>query len=185
MYGLLNKALEEMVCDRFGEDTWESIKEKAQVDVDTFLSMEAYPDELTHRLVSAASEVLGLSPSEILQAFGEYWVLYTSQEGYGQMMDMAGDAFMEFLQNLDNLHTRAGLNFPHLKPPLFRCTHIQEDSLRLHYHSTREGFTPMLEGMVKGLGHRFQTQVDITQISDRDEGADHDEFSINVKPSGK
>ena len=185
MYGLVNKAIEDMVCDRFGGDTWETIKEQAEVDIDTFLCLEAYPDDLTHRLVHAASLVLGLSPSEILQAFGEYWVLYTAQKGYGQLMDMAGNAFLEFIQNLNNLHARAGLNFPHLKPPSFHCTHIQENSLCLHYDSTREGFTPMVEGMVKGLGHRFQTEVEITLRSDRKEGADHDEFSINFKPSQK
>lgn len=26
MYGLVNKAIEDMVCSRFGKDTWEEIK---------------------------------------------------------------------------------------------------------------------------------------------------------------
>jgi hypothetical protein len=83
MYGLVNKAIEDMVCDRFGEETWEEIKKKAQLDVDVFISMDGYPDDVTHRLVKAASEILAISSSEILQAFGEYWVLYTAKEGYG------------------------------------------------------------------------------------------------------
>lgn len=181
MYGLVNKAIEDMVCKRFGEDVWETIKQTAEIDIDAFISMEAYPDDVTHRLVRAASVVLEMSPQEILQAFGEYWVLYTATEGYGQMLEMAGDNMLEFLQNLDNLHTRVGLSFPKLIPPSFQCTTVQEESLNLHYHSTRLGLAPMVVGLLKGVGKRFKTEVDVTQTRSREQGAPHDEFSINFK----
>jgi hypothetical protein len=132
--------------------------------------------------VKAASVVLGLSPSEIMQAFGEFWVKYTSEEGYGEMMDMSGDNLPEFLENLDNLHARVGVSFPHLQPPSFECTDMEEDSLKLHYHSSREGLTPMIFGLVKGLGARFETEVEITQTQSRDDGAEHDEFLVKYKP---
>ena len=66
MYGLVNKAIEDMVCSRFDEDSWEAIKRRADVDVDVFIAMDDYPDGVTYRLVGAASEVLGLSPEEVL-----------------------------------------------------------------------------------------------------------------------
>ena len=181
MYGLVNKAIEDMVCSRFGEDTWEEIKQKADLDIDVFISMDAYPDDVTHKLVRAASGVLGLSAEELLKAFGEYWVLYTAKEGYGEMLEMAGDNLPDFLQNLDNLHARVGLSFQHLKPPSFQCTDTHEDSLHLHYQSTRVGLAPMVMGLIKGLGERFKTEINITQISSRDKGAEHDEFSIKYK----
>lgn len=183
MYGLVNKAIQNMVCDRFGEETWEKIKQTAGVEVNSFLSMEGYPDDLTHRLVKAASEVLGLPASEIMQAFGEYWIQYTAQEGYGDMMEMSGDNLPDFLENLDNLHARVGVLFPQLQPPSFDCTEMEEESLNLHYHSTREGLAPMVIGLVKGLGTKFDTEVEITQTGDREEGADHDEFLIKYKPN--
>ncbi|PLZ28738.1 heme NO-binding domain-containing protein [Fischerella thermalis] len=182
MYGLVNKAIEEMVCSRFGKNTWQEIKQKAELEVDVFISMEAYPDDITHRLVKAASVVLGLSAAEIMQAFGEYWVQYTADEGYGELMDMSGDNLPEFLENLDHLHARVGISFPKLMPPSFECTDTEEESLNLHYRSTREGLTPMVIGLVKGLGKRFDTEVDITQTQSRDEGADHDEFLVKYKP---
>jgi hypothetical protein len=183
MYGLVNKAIQDMVCSRFGKKTWEEIKQKAEVDVEVFISMEGYPDDLTHRLVKAASFVLNLSPSEIMQAFGEFWVKYTSEEGYGEMMDMSGDTLPEFLENLDNLHARVGISFPKLQPPSFECSDIEENSLCLHYYSSREGLTPMIVGLVKGLGTRFDTEVDITQTQSRDNGAEHDEFLVKYKPN--
>lgn len=183
MYGLVNKAIQDMVCDRFGEETWKEIKQKAEIAEEVFISMEGYPDDLTHKLVKAASVVLGLSSEEIMQAFGEFWVQYTAQEGYGEMMDMSGDTLPEFLENLDNLHARVGISFPKLTPPSFECSDMKEDSLSLHYRSTREGLTPMIIGLVKGLGTRFDTEVDVTQIHSRDEGNDDDKFLVKYKPN--
>jgi len=181
MYGLVNKAIEEMVCSYYGEDTWQKIKQKAEIEIEAFVSMEGYPDDVTHRLVKAASEVLDLSPSEVMEAFGEYWVQYTAKEGYGEMMDMGGDDLREFLENLDDLHTRVGVIFPKLSPPSFACTNETQDSLILHYHSHRQGLAPMVIGLVEGLGKRFDTEVDVTQTQTRDEGANHDEFSIKYR----
>ncbi|AFY51058.1 heme NO binding protein [Nostoc sp. PCC 7524] len=182
MYGLVNKAIKDMVCSRFGEEIWQEIKQKAEIDVDVFISMEGYPDDITHRLVKAASMVLKLSPSEIMQAFGQFWVKYTSEEGYGEMMDMSGDNLPEFLENLDNLHARVGISFPQLQPPSFECSDMEEDSLTLQYRSSREGLAPMVIGLVKGLGIRFETEVDITQTQSRNDGYEHDEFLVKYKP---
>ncbi len=47
-----------------------AIKEKSGLDVEMFISNEGYPDDITYKLVGAASEVLGLPAEKILQAFG-------------------------------------------------------------------------------------------------------------------
>ena len=184
MYGLVNKALQDLVCSRFGEDTWETIKRTAGVDIDVFVSMEAYPDDVTSKLVAAASQVLSLSAEEVLKAFGEYWVPYTAKVGYGELLNLAGDSLPTFLQNLDSLHTRVGLLFPRLKPPSFWCTDIREDSLRLHYRpglASREGLGPFVIGLIHGLAVKLNTEIEINQTASRNQGADHDEFSIAFK----
>ncbi len=183
MYGLVNKAIADMVRSKFGEATWQEIRQKAAVENDTFLSMEGYPDDVTHRLVKAGSHVLGLTPAQIMQAFGEFWVQFTATEGYGELMDMSGDDLPEFLQNLDNLHARVGISFPQLKPPSFESREENENELTLEYRSEREGLAPMVLGLVKGLGDRFDTEVDVSHTKSREEGADHDEFLIKYKPN--
>jgi hypothetical protein len=184
MYGLVNKAIQDMICKYHGEDTWENIKQKAALeDIDFFIGMEAYPDDITYRLVEAACEVLGIPSDEILKAFGEYWVTYTAEEGYGELLASAGNSLPQFMENLDNLHARVGLSFPQLLPPCFGCEHISEKSVELHYQSTRQGLTPMVIGLVHGLGKRFKTKVDITQIGYREQGAPHDIFSITYDDS--
>ena len=185
MYGLVNKAIANMVKTKFGEETWQEIRQKAAVEESTFLSMEGYPDDVTHRLVKASSDVLGLSPAAVMEAFGEFWVQFTAQEGYGELMDMSGDDLPEFLENLDNMHARVGVSFPKLRPPSFASSELEEDALTLEYRSEREGLAPMVVGLVKGLGDRFETEVEITQTLYREQGADHDEFLIKHKKSSE
>ena len=182
MFGLVNKGLEDMVCNQYGEVTWAEIKSKAEVQIEAFISMDAYPDEITYRLVDATSAVIKMPTTDVLEAFGRYWLLFTAAEGFGSLMAMAGDNFPEFLQNLDNLHARMGLSFPELQPPSFLCSHLETASLKLHYYSERPGLTPMVVGMLKGLGEKFDTDVDIQLTNSEAQGNDYQELSIAHKP---
>jgi len=177
MYGLVNKAVVDLVCSKFGQDTWNKIKQKADVDIDVFVSMDGYPDDVTYRLVAAASEVLKITPEQVLEAFGEYWVLYTAAEGYGPLLTAAGSTLREFLMNLDALHARVALTMPALRPPRFRLVDVDASTMLVEYHSTRQGLAPMVVGLLRGLGIRFKTEIDIAH----ERKAEHDEFTIRVR----
>lgn len=179
MYGLVNKAVVDLVVSKFGQDTWNAIKKKAEVDVDVFVSMDGYPDDITYRLVGAASEVLKIPPEAVLEAFGEYWVLYTAAEGYGPMLDASGKTLREFLENLDALHARVALTMPALKPPRFRLVPVDDKTMLLEYHSTRQGLAPMVVGLLRGLAIRFNTPIEISHKS----GDGHEEFTIRTAQS--
>ncbi len=179
MYGMVNKAMEDMVCAAYGETMWEQIKERAGVDVDVFISNEGYPDELTYKLVGAASELSGRPAGEILEAFGEHWILKTAQEGYGELMDVGGKNLPEFLNNLPDFHSRVSMIFPKLKPPRFKVSGVKEHSLCLHYFTHRAGLVPFVRGLLRGLGKRFSVPIkSISLLNSRDQGADHDTFLV-------
>lgn len=180
MYGLVNRALEELIRKTHGDAAWEKIKERAGVDIEVFVRMDAYPDDITYKLVGAACELLDQSPDSLLRAFGEYWTLYTGAEGYGALLDAAGSTLQETLANLDDLHVRVGLMYPELKPPSFRCTDVTADGLVLHYYSSRAGLAPMVIGLVEGLGKRFGHVLEITPQARRDAGDDHDSFAVRI-----
>lgn len=183
MYGLVNAAIQELVCSQFGADKWEAIKKKAGVDIEVFNRMQPYPEDLTYNLVGAVSEVLGIPPDDVIKAFGEYWVLYTGQVGYGHMFQIAGSSLRDFLYNLDNLHSRIGQNFSQLQPPSFVCEDIDSQTLRLHYYSERAGLCPMVVGLLTGLGKRFNTKVEIEHPDCVRHHADHCEFTVKMTPA--
>ena len=178
MYGMVNKAVEDMVLMHYGEATWEQIKGIAGVDVDVFISNDGYPDEMTYRLVEAAAATLAMPAEQVLEAFGEHWVLVTAQEGYGDLMGAGGRTLVEFLRNLPGFHARVALIFPNLKPPTFQVSNETANSLHLHYFSHRTGLQPFVFGLVHGLAKRFATTVEVSVIADRSVGADHDAFLV-------
>ncbi len=179
MYGMVNKAVQELVVSNFGEDKWLAIKEKAGVEDDIFLSNESYPDKTTYDLVAAASEVLSVPASDVLVLFGEHWVLNTARKGYGSMLEANGKSLPEFLINLPSFHTRVAMIFPNLQPPRFNCTDITDNSLLLHYHSHRPGLTDFVVGLLKGLGKMYDTPADIQITERKADGADHDVFLVS------
>ncbi len=163
MYGLVNKAIEDLIKNKFDDETWETIKQKAQMDIDMFVSMKTYDDAVTYKLVGIVSEVIGLSQEEVLIEFGKYWVNYTAKEGYGDLLDMGGDTFPEFLSNLNTLHVRVGMTYKDLQPPSFNCEEIDEHTLNLKYLSHREGLEPLVVGLLHGLADKFKLETQITQ----------------------
>src|SRR5580658_4025472 len=99
MYGLVNLAIQELVCTTAGEAKWQEIRVRAGVSMEVFSRMSPYDDDVTYRLVSAASEVLKMPADDIIRSFGEFWVLYTGKNGYGEMFTMAGSDMKRFLAN--------------------------------------------------------------------------------------
>jgi hypothetical protein len=179
MYGIVNKAIQELVELNFGEETWKKVHEKSRIKEDYFISNEAYDDDITYQLAGAVSEVTGLSLREVLIAFGEFWVLHTGKEKYGSLMKAGGDSLKEFLVNLPNFHSRVMMFYPKLTPPEFRVNNIAERSLDVHYYSGRQGLQEFVRGLLQGLGKLYETPVTIELIQTRDEGADHEIYNVS------
>jgi hypothetical protein len=185
MHGLVNQGVHDLAMQLGGEQLWADIRAAADVDVENFIGMDNYADELTYRLVRGASSVLGISESEVLQAFGKHWILYTGRRGYGPIFDTMGATLPEFLGNLDAMHARLSLSIPGLRPPSFVCEQSTDQQLRLEYWSDRPGLAPMVLGLLSGLGELFAVTLSVTHTIKQSDGADHDEFMIDHRPVDK
>jgi len=182
MYGLINKAVEGLVRSKFGDDTWHRIRSRAGLPDEPFISMEQYSDKSTYDLVGAASAELGVEAEKILEEFGHYWTVYTAVSGYGELLNSVGKTFPEFVKNLDQLHTRVKLTYNHLVPPSFSVSNETSNSLTLHYYSTRAGLAPLVAGILRGLGDRFNLKVTSTWTRS-ESGKPHDVFDVRWEPA--
>ena len=178
MYGLVNKAIKDLVVQLAGEDKWLEICKDANFPDEEFVAMSPYPDELTYTLVGSASKVLGVDAKTILHKFGEHWILYTASEGYGDLMNLSGQSIAEFLSNMDMLHDRISGLMPGLRPPKFVTKNVTPNSLELEYWSDRKGLVPMLFGLVDGLGRRFGVSTKVEHIHEKQNDSDCHVFSI-------
>jgi hypothetical protein len=117
----------------------------------------------------------------VLEAFGESWVAATAQASYCDLMRLSGRTLPEFLQNLDQMHSRLALTFREMRPPSFTCSDVTPTSLVLHYHSTRVGLLPFVVGLVKGLGTYFKTPARVDVLTSRAAGDASDTLRVTME----
>jgi hypothetical protein len=98
MYGIVNKAIQELVVANFGDEKWEAIRERSGIEEDFFISSEPYDDEITYQLAQAVGEEMNMTLSQVLIVFGEWWVIKTTKERYGGLMESGGSTLKDFLE---------------------------------------------------------------------------------------
>ena len=179
MYGIVNKSIEELVIENFGEEKWELIKVRSGIDVDYFISNEPYDDAITYSLAGAISVEMSIAVDQVLFLFGEWWILKTTNEKYGSLMKAGGSNLKMFLANLPQFHNHIMLLYPKLTPPEFKVSDIEENSIHIHYFSKRVGLKDFVHGLLSGLGKMFQTEVDIILLESRDAGNNHEVFKVS------
>ncbi len=177
MYGIVNRGVEQMLVARFGEELWRQVVDEVDPQWVGFVSMESYPDELTYRLIEAASRRTGTGRAELLEAWGEQWFLPVFEEGFGHLIDMTGESLGEVLSRLDALYARVALLFPQMRAPGFVCKTLGPGLWELLYRSEREGLAPLAKGSLRGLAARLGTRVEVEQVAARPE-AEHDVFRV-------
>lgn len=178
MYGLVNRAIEQLVVSSKGDAAWQRVCARAGVGAEGFVAMCPYDDSMTYALVQAVSEELDLPAAQVLEAFGEYWILFTADEGYGELMASAGADMRSFLANLDDMHGRVEAVFPQMKLPRFRVEPLDDGALRVHYGSERDGLAPMVTGLLRGLARRFGEQRTVRHLIARGPVSPEDVFVV-------
>ena len=182
MYGMINQAVRKLVVENHGEPVWQKICAEAGLTETDFSSMQKYPDEVTYKLVGAASKVLNTPAEQVLEAFGEYWTDFAKQTSFARLLQFGGRTMQEFVSNLDQMHAKIKFSLPDLEPPMFRATDVTPDGFRLHYHSKRPGLAPVVIGMMKGVAKIYGTGIDMKLVRGKADGHDHDEFSVTYVP---
>jgi hypothetical protein len=179
MYGVVNKAIEGLVTEKFGQKTWEEIKAKAGLHIE-FVSKEMYDDAVTYSLIVAATEVLQMPTDKILNAFGNYWIMNTGLQHYGSMMRAGGKTLKEFMINLPAFHSRVMLHYPDITPPEFRIEEIDEKSFNVYYYSEREGLVEFTIGLLHGLAKMFNEKIETTILQHKNTISDPDIIFVKM-----
>ncbi len=178
MYGIVNKAIEELVVSLSGEAGWHKVCALADVEPFSFITLERYDDALTFKLVEACAQVLGISPHEVLVHFGRHWSVYTGKQGYSHMFKMLGDDLFTFLRNLPQLHDHVSMIFPDMLMPQFESTQDGERRMEVIYRSSRVGFASMVQGLLEGMADVYRQPAVVTQLQSTAKGDGIDLFEV-------
>ncbi|KAK3604651.1 hypothetical protein CHS0354_007194 [Potamilus streckersoni] len=101
-----------------------------------------------------------------------------------------GSNVLEFLQNLDSIHSFMRKEYPDMIPPSFRCDEQSAtDRMILHYYSARKGLHPVVVGVIKEAAktyYKVQLNVNVVSITEDTVAENtgvrqHVEFDIQAK----
>ncbi|XP_024781068.4 guanylate cyclase soluble subunit beta-2 [Pan paniscus] len=160
MYGFINTCLQSLVIEKFGEETWEKWKTSAEVQ-DAFMTYTMYDDVITIKLIQEACNILGVSMEAILKLFGEYFFQFCKMSGYDRMLRTLGGNLMEFIENLDALHSYLALSYQEMNAPSFRVERGADGKMFLHYYSDRSGLCHIVPGIIEAVAKDF-FDIDVT-----------------------
>ncbi|XP_048589655.1 guanylate cyclase soluble subunit beta-1 [Nematostella vectensis] len=181
MYGFVNHALELLVVRNFGVAKWEEIKRAAELEIEGhFLQRIIYDDVMTYSLVGAATRVLDIETSAILEKFGEMFFDFCQESGYDRILQVLGGTLRDFIGNLDALHDHLGSIYPGMRAPSFRVSDRESDgALILHYYSERDGLEPIVVGIVKTVARKLlNTEVSVEVVKGKEYDGDDVQFVI-------
>lgn len=173
MYGIINKALQEMVINSHGACTWEAVKNKAQIDIDTFFNGEMYDDAITHQLVDALSAIVSIAAAQIYYTIGQWYVVQTIGKKYAGMVLAGGKTLKDFFVNLPAIYASIKrLYFPDT-PSAISVSDVQENSALVCYHGPRPDLEDIVRGGLSGFCILFNAQPAVTIIENKSEGNTH------------
>lgn len=140
-------------------------KKEAGCDVkdDGFLKLENYHDESTVVLVESISLLTGLSMEEVYQFFGAYFVYYSMNEGFENLLFCQGRTLKEWMAGINAVHGHLQTAFPNkMAVPEFWCEENTDGTLALFYSSSRGSYlVPFAEGMITEVA-KLHFELDIT-----------------------
>ena len=159
MHGLINRSIQNYVCDTFGHDVWGQVTGSADLAIVEFEAMMCYEDDVTTRLVDAVSLVTGRPIHDLLEDLGTYLVSTPKLEGVRRLLRFGGVTFEEFLLSLDDLPDRARLAVSDLDLPELEIDERGNGCFELLCRGSVSGFGYVFVGMLRVIADDYGALV--------------------------
>lgn len=164
MYGMIHRAIYELMAAHHHESEWEAIRSVLNIDPEGMIGTVVYPDAQTFELVENAALAMRIAPDDFLQRLGHFWITFAEQGSYRHILDFTGRDLPSFIKRLDLMHQTVVSAMPHAIVPSFTLVEEQPEALTVDYRSSREGLEPFVAGLFYGLLDRFGHTGSITQV---------------------
>jgi len=166
---MIHRAARQFAIDRLGEDFWAGFAETHGLTEAAFVTAQIYPDEVTYSVIGGLAGAAGMTQSDLLEAFGVYWVDYARSGPHAKMMALGGKTLPAFLGNLNRMHAGLAMAMPGSRMPDFFVLSSDHEGLRVNYVSSRAGLEPFVRGLLKGLAGLFGVEADVALDPDAPE----------------
>jgi hypothetical protein len=176
--GIIFEVVEEVVIQKFGEDTWDELLADAGVD-GVWTTLGSYPDEQLGAIVAAAADRLGVSTPDVLRLVGR--AAFSGLVAHHPELLDGHQSSRSVLMGLNAIiHPEVMKLYPDATVPWFGVTE-QGELMEIVYRSDRS-LGPLAEGLAQGAGDHFGEVVEVLEVDDR--GAEC-RFTIRVRPADR
>jgi hypothetical protein len=159
MKGVVFNLLEQVVTEKYGEDTWDSLLETTGQE-GAYTAVGSYADEEFLSLVGAASAELDVPADDLVRWFGRS-SLPLLRERYPAFFHH--DSTRSFVLTLnDVIHPEVRKLFPGADVPDFDFETPEDGKLALGYRSARK-LCSFAEGLIEGAAEYFGEEVSMEQ----------------------
>jgi hypothetical protein len=160
MKGIVFNLLQSVVEERYGEDTWDGLLERAGLD-GAYTSLGNYSDADLGKLVAGAAEALGSPPETVVRWFGVK-ALPLLAKAYPRFFD-SHESTRSFLLTLnDVIHPEVRKLYPGADVPTFGFDTSSDAVLVMEYRSARR-LCALAAGFIEGAAAHYGEQVSIEQ----------------------
>lgn len=161
MHGIIHLELQKFVTERYGEQAWQTLAQKADLEQEIFTPLKAYPDELMFRLVRVAVDLTRTPAEQLLEAFGEYLVSgYLAL--YGNLLKPQWRTLDVIEHTEETIHRVVRIRQRGAEPPLLKAERTAPDEVVLFYGSARR-LCAVARGIGRGLAHHFGETVAVDE----------------------
>lgn len=177
MHGVVHKALEEYVVDRAGEDAWEAIVDRTDVEPTLYLPVSYYDDGEIEAILTALSSMAVQDRREIERSFGRR----LAPELLSTFGAHVGDdwTLLELLANLDAVVADVGAATDRATLPEIDCRRDGAAAV-VTYRSERE-YCGIARGILEGLVDAFDANATVSTEDCVRDGAEACTFRVAVQ----
>jgi hypothetical protein len=158
MLGVVNKAIEAFVCQRYGDKLWADLLIDLSLPGYEFEAMLTYEDGITYDLIDRLAKRQSKLHQDVLEDIGGYLVAEDSQA-----------TFEGFLLSFDDLNDRVALALDILEMPMIRVLPISAEKIHVRVAPKWHGFSHVLVGLLRALADDYGALVFMDRLADTDQ----------------
>ena len=142
MLGVVNKAIEAFVCQRYGDKLWADLLIDLSLPGYEFEAMLTYEDGITYDLIDRLAK---------------------------RQSKMHQDVLEDILLSLDDLNDRVALALDILEMPLIRVLPLSAEKIHVRVAPKWHGFSDVLVGLLRALADDYGALVFMDRLADTDQ----------------
>ncbi|WP_306054642.1 heme NO-binding domain-containing protein [Natronococcus wangiae] len=178
MHGIVHKSLKSYVVEKAGDETWNAIVERANIEPTLYLPISRYDDAEVDAALSALASMAVQDRPAIERDFGRALAPELRSTFDAHLDGEAG--LLEFLVSIETITANVERTTEETTLPDVTCTRERDRAVVVRYDSHRD-YCDLARGVLEGLVAEFDAAATVTERACTRSGADDCAFLVELE----